>query len=307
MTNETYAVVLNWRNAEDTIRCLRSILSQSSPPTRVLCVDNGSGDGSAERISNACGAVDLVCLDSNLGFAAGNNRGISRAINAGAQFVWLLNNDAVAAPDCLENMVRAAETQPDVAAVGSVILDYEAPNRLQEWGGGRFDPLLGRCLAHRKPVPPARLGYITGASLLLRVEALRALGLLDESFFLYGEDVELGQRLRRAGWRLDVAHQALVWHKRGVSTSSERKEYYLNMAAVRLQKAYAPVAPLMAVCGTVSRVLRFAARNDWRRAAAAASGAWAGWQAKDVGSGVPAAPQPASGPCASAPSVAETP
>src|SRR5690606_10998851 len=116
-------VMLNWRCVEDTLRCLESLRNLRYPAYRVMVVDNGSGDDSVVRIAEQFPEVDLVETGANLGFSGGCNVGIRRALEQGADYIWLLNSDTRVDPNALTAMVELAETSPRLGAVGSVICD----------------------------------------------------------------------------------------------------------------------------------------------------------------------------------------
>jgi GT2 family glycosyltransferase len=219
-------VVLNFRGAEDTVCCLRS-LRASSVPVEVLVVDNASGDGSVEHIEAGDPRLRVIVNDANLGFAAGNDIGIERLREEGAEFVWVLNNDTVVDPGALRAMLDVAATDERLGAVGSVIHDMADRQRVLTWGGGS----VGRWTGFTRDARAAgdRVDYLTGASLLLRVAALDDVGSFDPRFFFTWEDVDLGLRLQRNGWRIAVADQARVWHRWGASasaTSAFRMEHH---------------------------------------------------------------------------------
>jgi len=150
--------------------------------------------------------VEAIVIDNseiNLGFAAGCNIGIKRALDMGADYVWLLNNDAMARPDTLDRLL--AKMTPGVGAVGSVILN--ADNSVQVWGGGYLR--IGRSLVLRSR---GDFTWLSACSLLITREALEATGGFDERFFMYWEDVDLSFRIKDAGLDLAVADDAFVTH-----------------------------------------------------------------------------------------------
>jgi GT2 family glycosyltransferase len=204
-------VVLNYRRVADTIACLES-LADLEVGARLIVVDNGSRDGSAERLAGVPG-VELIANEFNAGFAAGNNVAIARLLEDGAEFVWVLNNDTIVERTTLGNLLSVASAAPRVAAVGSVIYDMEVPERVITWGGGSVGRWTGRTRDARSRSD--RVDYVTGASMLLRSEALREVGLFDTRYFFTWEDVDLCTRLRRHGWRIAIADDARVWHRWG--------------------------------------------------------------------------------------------
>jgi GT2 family glycosyltransferase len=265
-------VVLNYRGADDTVRCVASLRS-STRPARIVVVDNGSHDGSAERLRTLEG-VELIESDRNLGFAGGANLGIERLVDE-VGFVWVLNNDTVVEPPTLDALLRAADRDPRIGAVGSVLYRTDEPAVVLTWGGGS----LGRFTGHTQDAtgPGGRLDYLTAASLLLRSAAVREVGCFDERYFFTWEDVDLCARLRAGGWRLAVADDARVWHRWGGSAaplSSLRVREHAAGVVVFMRKTSrvpwitsVPLLGYYAVVAARERELRI-----WRAA-------WQGWRA----------------------------
>lgn len=257
-------VVLNWNGSDDTIACVRSLQAMARTPDAIVVVDNASTDGSEERLRASCPGVEVLQSGANLGFAGGNNVGIRRALALGADLVWLLNNDATAHRDALGELLAEADRDPRVGMVGSRIYVMQRPEQLQCWGGGWANPWTGRSSEFDHPVPVGRLDYITGCSLLLRRGALETAGLLDEGFFMYFEDTELGYRYRRAGWKLGVADRALVFHKGGATANlSPRQSAWRTQSLLRFLKLQSRSYRVSASLSTMLRGASFALRRNW--------------------------------------------
>jgi hypothetical protein len=220
-------VVLNWNGLEDT-RALLPTLARCRAPegwsARVLVVDNGSSDGSAEKIAPEFPAVEVLALPENRRFAGGCNAGLRRALDQGADAVMLLNNDTEADPGLFEKLVLALEEDPRAGAAAPLIC-FQQPLDVIWYAGGRCVPGLGLA-AHRGLRQYDRgqyraveeTDYLTGCCLLATRAAWEKVGLLDESYFLYAEDADWCLRARAAGLRLLFVPAARMWHK--VSASS---------------------------------------------------------------------------------------
>ena len=215
-------VVLNWNGWRDTIPCLQSLAGQDYAALQVLVVDNASTDDSVERIREAVPAVELLQAAANRGFASGCNVGTRVALERGADFIWLLNNDTIAPPDTLTKLVAAA-SDPQTGVVGTVLRYAHNPAGVQAWGGGSISRWIGYGTHFRGPAPLDATSFLTFASVLLRRELLEAAGLLDEGFFMYFEDSDMCFRARAAGWRLAVATDTAVLHKEGGSVRPDGK------------------------------------------------------------------------------------
>lgn len=247
-------VVLNWNGWHDTLTCIDSLQKQNYSNFGLIVVDNGSTDGSEKHILNHMPKVELLQTGVNLGFGGGCNVGIRKAMERGADYVWLINSDATADPSALSEMVKLAETCSAIGAVGSVLYEADKTDEIQLWGGGKVQLWSGRS-SHQ--IRSSALDFVSGASMLLRREALEAVGLFDErTFFMYWEDTDLGFRLRDAGWQLAVADHSRVWHKLSASLGKRSKllDEYFTRSGVRFFRRYAPV-PWVSVSVMVGRML----------------------------------------------------
>jgi GT2 family glycosyltransferase len=220
-------IVLNWNGFGDTAALLPTLRRCRVPEgwtAHVLVVDNGSTDGSAERLRAAYPEVEVLALPENRMFAGGNNAGLERALAEGADAIMLLNNDTEADPGLYEKLLLALEQDPAAAAAAPLI--YHAPPTDVIWyAGGSCVPALGHT-AHRGLREKDRgqyreveaTGYLTGCCLLASREAWEKVGLLDPRYYIYAEDADWCLRARAAGYRLLFVPTARLWHK--VSSSS---------------------------------------------------------------------------------------
>lgn len=191
----------------------------------------------------------VVQTGENAGFAAGNNVGVRFAAARGADYVWLLNPDTVVHPDSLGALVAEAEADPRLGVVGGRILYYGEPERTQAAAGGTLSHWRGttRLCGDGAPAdaplrPGGELAYVHGACLLARMAAVRAVGEMDERYFLYSEEVDWCLRMRRAGWRLGYAPGCRVWHKEGrsVRRQSALQEYHILRSRMLLMRTHFP-------------------------------------------------------------------
>jgi len=274
-----YILVLNWNNWKDTNECLASLQGLDYNHWKVIVLDNGSTDGSLRHIRERHQEVEIMKLGDNLGFANGNNAGIRTAVERGAEYVWLLNNDTEVDPGALRALVETAESDPRIGAVGSAIYSMAKPEQLLAWGGGYINFWLGRSRHFVSPMSDNQLEFVTGASLLLRRPVLESVGLLDEGFFMYCEDADYCFRLRRAGWRLAVAGGSRVWHKEqgSVGKKSTLLDSYFNRSVARFLQRNAPIPFISIWIGTGIRIGKRAITGDWKRARTV----WAGVKGGD--------------------------
>jgi GT2 family glycosyltransferase len=201
---------------------------------RTLVVDNASTDGSPERVREAFPGVELLVLAENRRFAGGNNEGLRRALDGGADAVMLLNNDVVADPKLIEKLLAALDEQPQAGAAAPLI--YFAPPTDRIWyGGGHCRPWLAhsshrglRTRDHGQYRSIEDTGYLTGCCLLATAEAWRKVGLLDERYFIYAEDADWCLRARAAGFRLLFVPTARLWHRVSASSANATGEGAMN-------------------------------------------------------------------------------
>jgi len=252
-------VVLNWNGWRDTLECVSALQNSSYPNLEVVIVDNGSNDDSVRRIRDASPELAVLELGENLGFAGGNNAGLRYALNHGSEYVWLLNNDTLPEPDALSTLVEKARSDRRIGAVASVCYYADRPEVVQIWGGGRVNLWIGYSPNTDVPRADGWFHWLNGTSLLLSRCALDDAGLLDPGFFLYWEDVEMGVRLRKRGWRLAVAPQSKILHKVSASTGKNPilLDRFATASGLRILKLYSP-APRLAI--GLFLAIRFARR-----------------------------------------------
>lgn len=205
------AVVVSWNGREDTLAALESLRGIDA-----VVVDNGSVDGSADAVAAAFPDVELIRAGVNLGFAGGNNAGIRRALDRGADWVLLVNNDATVGSGIVEALTAAAESRPDAGVLACKVL-FDGSGRIWYAGAG-FDSYLGRSRHERfgRADGPDTLRdtvRATGAGMAVSRAAIGAAGLLDEELFLYAEDLEWCLRIREAGFAVVYVPDACVFHR----------------------------------------------------------------------------------------------
>ncbi|MBO9542044.1 glycosyltransferase family 2 protein [bacterium] len=220
-----WIIILNWRGAADTIRCLTSAFAQDYPHLSVLVVDNGSGDDSAALIRAAHPDVSLLELPTNLGFAGGMNRGCEYAMERGADLLLLLNNDATLAQDAVSCLVEAMIERPDAGMVTPCIYHQDEPQK-PWYAGGRLSRWTGTAKHETTPTDQAvrPVSFATGCCLLLQSALYHRIGGLNERYFLYFEDVEYCTRVLAAGYAIYYVPTAHAWHAVGASTNSQREK-----------------------------------------------------------------------------------
>lgn len=235
------AIIVNYRTPDLAMDCLDALAGERAqlPGLSVMLVDGGSDDGSVDRLTGSLATsphrdwVTLLPLAFNGGFAWANNQGIRRALQQEqpAEFIYLINPDAIIEPGALVALVAAVRSKPEVGAAGSQLVApqgwllgsaFTFPTISSEFFRGANTPLLERLTGFRFDVAaseiPVEADWVTGASVLFRAEAFRRCGLFDEGFFLYFEEVELMHRLSTAGWKVLHVPASRVRHIGGAAT-----------------------------------------------------------------------------------------
>lgn len=223
-------IIVNYETPEHTLQCLRSI-REHRPACRyeVLVIDNGSRDGSLARIREE--APEAVCIETgaNLGFSRANNLGV---LNSRGSMVLLLNSDTVVLDDGLDRLVEYLLARPEVGAVGPRQLDGTGklqlswghfPTLVSEWHRQVLHQRLSvndlkiRDYLEEKYAGSSEVGWVSGSCLLARRQALVDAGFLDGKFFMYFEDIDLCERIRRKGWKIHFNTDITILHHGGVT------------------------------------------------------------------------------------------
>lgn len=209
-------IVLNWNNKEDTKRCLQSLQGIS---TDVIIVDNGSTDGSQELFREEFPDHVLLETGHNLGYAGGNNVGLSYALKQKYEYVFILNNDTVVDSHIIGAFLDGFEKYPDAGILGGKILMMDEPNKLDHFGGNwnnrkmEFDFYGWRENDNGQFETSVELDYVCGAGVMIKREVLEKVGLFDPRFFLFWEEADFCFRARKAGYEVRTCPEAKLWHK----------------------------------------------------------------------------------------------
>jgi GT2 family glycosyltransferase len=267
------SVILNTNRRQDTLACLASLAQSTYQPHTVLVIDNASQDGSVEAIGAAFPDTHIVALTENRGYAGNNNVGIDWAIEHGADWVLVLNEDTVLAPDCIARLVETGQSDAEIGILGPMIYHFDEPDVIQTAGGvlGRY--WLAGLIAHneqdrgqyREPRP---VEWISGCAMLVRREVIERVGRLDERFFIYWEEIDWCLRASRAGWRLMHVPLARLWHK-GVQRSYNPKPsvtyYTTRNRFLFLAKNRAPLRIwLFSAVSTLRTLSSWTLKPKWR-------------------------------------------
>lgn len=268
-----YIIVLNWQNVNDTLACLRSLHKLDYPNYTVLVVDNASHNGSVETIRSIFPEVTIIELPNNLGYAGGNNRGIAHALSDGADYIWLLNDDVVVDKNSVTALVAVAQANPTVGFLGPKVYIQENPRRILTAGilldeqfhaqhrgigeldEGQYDEITA-------------VDSLSGCALLASRKMIEDVGLLDEDYFAYREEVDWCYRAKQAGYKILLAPQAHVWHPdtRTRDVDSPLVTYYMARNRLLFAKKHRLGHKYIARCLALYliRIANWTVRPKWR-------------------------------------------
>ncbi|MCJ7568845.1 MAG: glycosyltransferase family 2 protein [Anaerolineales bacterium] len=214
-------VILNWNNAKDTLACIKSVQAMEYTPFRIYVVDNGSTDGSVSIIRAEFPEIKILELLDNAGYAVGNNHGIQYALDDGAKYILLLNNDTLVERSLLSELVEVAEDHPDAGMVGPMMCCMEPKSLL--FAAGSFINWSKGHMWHRGMFQPVNeysesssievVDFIAGCGVLVSRALIAEVGVLDTRYFLNVEDVEWCVRAQRKGFQILFAPRAILYHK----------------------------------------------------------------------------------------------
>ena len=231
-----YGITLNWNGKKDMIECVQALKKVNYPNLQIAVVDNGSKDGSAAAFRVKYPDLIIIENDRNLGYAEGFNTGMRYALQLGAEYFLVLNNDTVIEPNAVTELVKVAEQDPKIGFVSGKVYFYDEPRRLQTVGknshpvfivgseigrgeidSGQYDEIRERC-------------FVDDVFLLVRKKVFEEVGGYDPTFFLMYEETDWCARVRRAGFKIMYTPNAKIWHKGNRDTSSNRStthQFYL--------------------------------------------------------------------------------
>jgi GT2 family glycosyltransferase len=279
------SVILNTNHRQDTLECLASLAANTYLNHRAIVLDNASTDGSVEAIRAAFPDVRLIALDKNLGYAGNNNVGIAAALAEGADWVFVLNEDTVLAPDCLQALLHAAGQDSRVGIVGPMVYHHDEPGVIQS-AGGRLSPAWesshdGQNTADEGQFPaPRRVDWISGCAILVRRDVIEQVGPIDARYFYYWEETEWCLRAARAGWRILHVPQARLWHKgvrRDYRPPPSVTYYATRNRLLTLAKHRAPIRVWLSTGFQIARTLTsWTVKPGWRGMRAHRRAMWRG-------------------------------
>jgi GT2 family glycosyltransferase len=226
-------IIVSWNVKDDLLCCLQSIKENpASESFEIIVVDNGSGDGTVDAIGENFPGVIVIANSENRGFSAANNQAIKIAKG---QYLFLLNPDTIIHPQSLDNLIKVLDEKPTAGACGPSFIDTDGtphssvgylPTFRSLLYGKTFFRSLGIFRSHYKKLAATKFNYdrqseveqLSGAALMVNRSVMNEIGLMDENFFLYYEDVDLCLRIRKAGWKIIYSPDSVITHIGGRSS-----------------------------------------------------------------------------------------
>ncbi len=263
----------NWKDYAETYLadCLASLEKQTVRDWDLFLIDNETSEASFALLQRLAPGARIIRLETNEGFAGGNNAALRAAIREGYEDAFLLNMDTVAEPDCLKKLRAAAEDHPEAGAIQARLMLWPDTARINSLGNlthflgfgfsdGYRESMMNRSLAVRE------IAYPSGAAVLLNLRALAAVGLFDEEMWMYNEDQDLGWRLWVAGFACLLAPEAVVYHKYEFSRSIKKYYWMDRNRIIAMIKNYrlatlVAIAPAFAVME--AGLILFSLKSGW--------------------------------------------
>jgi GT2 family glycosyltransferase len=231
-----YIIILNFNSYEDTIECVKSIENISYDNYEIVIVDNNSSDNSVKVLSERFPNHNLILSKENLGYAKGNNIGIKYALEQGAEYICILNNDVIVERNFLELLIKQFGDNNSIGMVGPCICEYSNKDVVQAMGA-YIDLYRGLAMGQNQGQDYNKIekryievDYLGGACFMVKAEVFRSIGLIPENYFLFYEETEFCLRARKFGYKLMCVHESKVYHKRSATISkySGLSYYFLN-------------------------------------------------------------------------------
>lgn len=224
---ETAVVICNYNKENYVVNCIKSVLESTYSNYDIYVVDNASIDNSVEAIQkNFSDKVTLILNEENKGGSGGFNSGMKHVLNKNYKYIYLLDNDVVIDKDGLMSLVDFLDKNQEVGAVGSQIYFMDSPNIIQEFGSFIDFEIFNMRIKNRGNVNKEineefiECDYLPACSMLLRSAALDKVGIFNENYFVYWDDIDFGYRLKNTGYKIISTSLSKVWHKGGGNVRS---------------------------------------------------------------------------------------
>jgi len=268
-----FVIVLNNNSQDDTVSCLNSLNQSDYENFKILLLNMAPGQNSLDFFKKEYPQIQIIPLMENLGYAGNNNVGIKAALDQGAEWLLILNNDTVLDPSCLSSLVEAGCRESRIGIVGPMVYHFDEPNVIQSAGGvlerhwncihlGFNETDQGQFKSVRQ------VDWLSGCAILVRRALIKQVGAFDPDYFLYWEETEWCIRASQAGWKIVHVPNAKLWHK-GVKRNYEPQPYvtyYMTRNSLfTLSKHKAPLSVRILAIGRILKtLLSWSLKPRWR-------------------------------------------
>jgi len=235
-------LLVSWNHSEKTLACLKSVAGLDYPSKTILLVDNGSQDDTVNSVRSHYPDVNVLELAQNQGFAGGYNAGLNWALEREFKYILLLNNDTILHVDCLSSLVDEAEIRPKAGLLTAKIFYTERPHRIwtvggkiSRWNLEIFNDFRG-AIDRGQWETPLEIDFAPLCGVLLRRTLIEEIGLLDEEFFLYYEDLDYCWRIHQSKFEIWMIPRAKIWHDVSASSGgndSPQERYWMAQSSGR--------------------------------------------------------------------------
>ncbi len=284
-------VIVNWNGCDVTRECLCSLSGIDYPNCEIVLVDNGSVDGSPDKLATEFPNITVICNKENLGFTGGNNVGMRCALERKTDYILLLNNDTVVAPDFLSELICVAESDERIGILNPKIYYFDPPTKVW-YAGGSYSQWRGISThtGDGKSNNPRfdklrEVTFITGCAFLIKANVIQKIGLLDERFFYTCEDTDWSIRALNAGFKGVYVPVSVIWHKQSFDVKRNAgksfRDFYNIRNIILLARKHArpyhwPTLSLSLGVMLAYRTIGYTIRGEFERIQALYKGVWAG-------------------------------
>jgi len=283
---KVYILILNWNGWKDTLACLESIGKIKYKNIKIVICDNASNDGSVDNIYKWCidknvgvqiinenedvineSYLTIIKNRSNYGFAGGNNVGVKYISRFSYDYIWFLNNDTVVEPEALKFLLLKSISDKKIGICGSKLIYYDTL-KVQALGGA-YDYRLGRCRHIVEEKDMHEIDYIVGASMLVKRQFIEDVGMMNEEYFLYFEELDWALRAKEK-YDIAVAEKSIVFHKEGSSIGAKKNirnfkaDYYTIRNRLKITRKFFPLWILIVKICAFRRAFTYIRKYEFR-------------------------------------------
>lgn len=292
MSPQIAVIIVAWNNYNSTQECIESILNQRFVEVRIFLVDNGSKIEPLDRLIDEFPMIKYIRSNTNLGFAAGTNLGLRKALATNSDHFLIINNDTRADEFMLKELLLASMDE-DIGLTAPIIYYYDEPDRIWSSGGKINKFFLMPLDSHntqRIISCPTKRTFVSGCCFLLKREVLEQIELFDERFFMYFEDLDFCKRINETKWLMMVIPSAKLWHKVSQSSGGQysvRERYYYGLSSgiyfrKHMKVANAIPVTLFRLGSALKMTIKLMLRRETKVLSSYLKGLYRGWTMKSL-------------------------